>query len=140
MGSGGSLYLRWLSWPAGAGADRKNLVVCVATLGLVFASVYSLIMMQRACFGPSKSDSPLRALGRREFSMMLVLEKNPKNAGLLNALIVYQSKYLNAPMQFLGTLKTALATDSSNIETHYIHLNLLKKSQQWPKALKNAKN
>ncbi|MEK0439581.1 MAG: hypothetical protein RLZZ504_497 [Bacteroidota bacterium] len=66
------------------------------------------------------------------------LEKNPKNAGLLNALIVYQSEYLNAPMQFLGTLKTALATDSSNIETHYIHLNLLKKSQQWPKALKKC--
>jgi len=66
------------------------------------------------------------------------LEKNPKNVGLLNALIVYQSEYLNAPMQFLGTLKTALASDSTNIETHDIHLNLLKKSQQWPKALKKC--
>jgi tetratricopeptide (TPR) repeat protein len=66
------------------------------------------------------------------------LEKNPKNSGLLNALIVYQSEYLNAPMQFLGTLKSALAADSNNIETHYIHLNLLKKSQQWPKALKKC--
>jgi len=65
------------------------------------------------------------------------LEKNPKR-DLLNALIVYQSEYLNAPMQFLGTLKSALASDSSNIETHYIHLNLLKKSQQWPKALKKC--
>lgn len=53
--------------------SQAPLVVCVATFGLVLASVYSLIMMQRACFGPSKSDSPLRALGRREFSMMLVL-------------------------------------------------------------------
>lgn len=66
------------------------------------------------------------------------LKKNPKNSDLLNALIVYQSEYLNAPMQFLGTLKTALAADSSNIETHFIHLNLLKKSQQWPKALKKC--
>ncbi len=66
------------------------------------------------------------------------LEKNPKNSDLLNALIVYQSEYLNAPMQFLGTLKSALASDSNNIETHYIHLNLLKKSQQWPKALKKC--
>jgi tetratricopeptide (TPR) repeat protein len=66
------------------------------------------------------------------------LEENPKNSDLLNALIVYQSEYLNAPMQFLGTLKSALASDSNNIETHYIHLNLLKKSQQWPKALKKC--
>lgn len=66
------------------------------------------------------------------------LAKNPKNQNLLNALIVYQSEYLNAPMQFLGTLKTALANDSANIDTHFIHLNLLKKSQQWPKALKKC--
>jgi tetratricopeptide (TPR) repeat protein len=38
-------------------------------------------------------------------------------------------------MQFLGTLRETLAIDSSNIETHFIHLNLLKKSQQWQKAL-----
>jgi tetratricopeptide (TPR) repeat protein len=63
------------------------------------------------------------------------LEKNPKDIDLRNALIIYQSEYLNAPMQFLGTLRETLAMDSSNIETHFIHLNLLKKSQQWQKAL-----
>jgi len=66
------------------------------------------------------------------------LSANPNNVPLMNALIVYQSEYLNAPMQFLGTLKNALKSDSSNIETHFIHLNLLKKSQQWPKALKKC--
>lgn len=66
------------------------------------------------------------------------LSKNPNDVPLLNVLIVYQSEYLNAPMQFLGTLKTALKADSTNIELHFIHLNLLKKSQQWPKALKKC--
>lgn len=66
------------------------------------------------------------------------LAVNPNNVPLMNALIVYQSEYLNAPMQFLGTLKNALKADSTNIELHFIHLNLLKKSQQWPKALKKC--
>ncbi len=66
------------------------------------------------------------------------LKKQPSNTQIMNALIVYQSEYLQAPMQFLGTLRQALASDSSNIETHFIHLNLLKKSQQWPKALKKC--
>jgi len=63
------------------------------------------------------------------------LERNPNDMALRNALIIYQSEYLNAPMQFLGTLRETLAIDSSNVETHFIHLNLLKKSQQWQKAL-----
>lgn len=91
--------------------------------------------------GASSIETPLIAaylfqLGKRYIDKGLV--KNPKNVDLMNALIVYQSEYLNAPMQFLGTLKSALNADSSNIETHFIHLNLLKKSQQWPKALKKC--
>ena len=91
--------------------------------------------------GASNIESPTTAaylfqLGKKYIDKGL--EKNPKNVDLMNALIVYQSEYLNAPMQFLGTLKSALASDSSNLETHFIHLNLLKKSQQWPKALKKC--
>jgi len=67
------------------------------------------------------------------------LEKNPNDIELRNALIIYQSEYLNAPMQFLGTLRETLSIDSSNVETHFIHLNLLKKSQQWQKALDKCK-
>lgn len=63
------------------------------------------------------------------------LEKNSRNIPLRNALITYLSIYENAPMKFLGVLRETLAIDSTNIETHYIHLGLLKKSGQWKKAL-----
>jgi len=63
------------------------------------------------------------------------MAENPKNVPLRNALITYLSIYENAPMKFLGVLRETLAIDSTNIETHYIHLNLLKKSGQWEKAL-----
>ena len=66
------------------------------------------------------------------------LMDNPKNVSLLNALIVYESEYVNQPMQFRNTLKKALELDSNNIETNIIHLNLLKKSGQLPKALKKC--
>lgn len=66
------------------------------------------------------------------------LEINSKNMELRNALIVYQSEYLNQPMQFLATLRESLLIDSNNIELHFIHLNLLKKSQQWEKAVKKC--
>lgn len=91
--------------------------------------------------GASNVESPMAAAYLFQLGKQYIdkgLEKNPKNVDLMNALIVYQSEYLNAPMQFLGTLKSALSTDSTNIETHFIHLNLLKKSQQWPKALKKC--
>ncbi len=38
-------------------------VTAIATTGLVFGSVYSLIMIHRAYFGPSKSDAVLRRHG-----------------------------------------------------------------------------
>ena len=66
------------------------------------------------------------------------LAQNPKNMDLRNALIVYQSEYLNQPMQFLATLKESLLIDSMNVELHFIHYNLLKKSQQWEKAIKKC--
>lgn len=68
----------------------------------------------------------------------LGLAQDPKNVSLLNALIVYESEYVNQPMQFRNTLKMALQLDSNNIETNIIHLNLLKKSGQLPKALKKC--
>jgi len=66
------------------------------------------------------------------------LAQNSKNMDLRNALIIYQSEYLNQPMQFLATLKESLLIDSNNIELNFIHLNLLKKSQQWEKAIKKC--
>ncbi len=48
-------------------------IVCIATVGLVLASVYSLVMLQRACFGEGKSSAPLKGLSIREFGLMLLL-------------------------------------------------------------------
>ena len=48
-------------------------IIVIATFGLVFASVYSLIMMQRAYYGAPKSDTPLRGMSAREFLMIMVL-------------------------------------------------------------------
>ncbi len=48
-------------------------IIVIATFGLVFASVYSLIMIQRAYYGAPQSPAPLRGLSVREFTMILVL-------------------------------------------------------------------
>ncbi len=136
------LALRW--------AEETNLVPLVALLQTDLAELVpenqtaqqKTEVARNLIFSAAMSvETPIAAaylfqLGKQHIDKGL--EENAKNVDLLNALIVYQSEYLNAPMQFLGTLKTALATDSSNLETHYIHLNLLKKSQQWPKALKKC--
>lgn len=68
------------------------------------------------------------------------LKENPKDVSAKQALIMYQSEYEgDQPMVFLATLRETLALDSNNIETNWIHLNLLEKSQQWNKVLQKAK-
>lgn len=64
------------------------------------------------------------------------LEKDSTSMPLRNALIIYQSEYLNQPMAFLKTLRASQKIDSNDLELNYIHLNLLKKSNQWEKAIK----
>ena len=64
------------------------------------------------------------------------LAKDSTSMPLRNALIIYQSEYLNQPMAFLKTLRTSQKIDSNDLELNYIHLNLLKKSNQWEKAIK----
>lgn len=49
------------------------IVILVATFGLVFASVYSLVMMQRAYYGPAKSETPLAPMAPRELIIIMVL-------------------------------------------------------------------
>ena len=62
---------------------KAPIVTMIATFGLVLAAVYSLIMVQRACFGPVKVERSLAALGGREFGILLLL------AGLLILLGLY---------------------------------------------------
>lgn len=64
--------------------------------------------------------------------------KDSNSVALYNALIIYQSEYLNQPMAFLGTLRKAMTIDSNDVELNFIHLNLLKKSNQWEKAVKKS--
>lgn len=66
------------------------------------------------------------------------LLKNPKQMPLRNALIVYQSEFLNQPMAFVSTLKESQKIDSNDLELNFIHLNLLKKSNQMAKAIKKC--
>jgi tetratricopeptide (TPR) repeat protein len=63
------------------------------------------------------------------------LAMNNQNIPLRNALITYISEYENEPMKFLAVLRETLAMDSNNVETHFIHLGLLRKSGQWKKAI-----
>lgn len=52
-----------------------KLVVSIATFGLVLASIYSLIVMQRVFYGTTRSDfhEPIQGLCKREITMMFVL-------------------------------------------------------------------
>jgi NADH-quinone oxidoreductase subunit M len=73
--------------------------------------VYSLIMIHRAYFGPSKSDTVLAGMDNRELIMVLGL------AGLLILLGVYPQPFLDTSaatmtgvQQWFGTAFTQLAS------------------------------
>lgn len=48
-------------------------IASIATGGLILAAAYSLIMMQKAFFGPAKTEEPLPGMTQREQWMMFVL-------------------------------------------------------------------
>ena len=86
-------------------------ITAIATTGLVFGSVYSLIMIHRAYFGPSKSDDVLAGMDARELIMVLGL------AVLLIFIGVYPQPFLDTSaatmhgvQQWLGTAFTQLAS------------------------------
>lgn len=74
--------------------------------------------------------------GKKWIDKSFAIDSN--SVALYNALIIYQSEYLNQPMAFLGTLRKAMTIDSNDVELNFIHLNLLKKSNQWQKAVKKS--
>lgn len=49
------------------------IITVISTFGLIFASVYSLIMMQRVYYGPAKSNEPLPGMTLRERLIILLL-------------------------------------------------------------------
>lgn len=84
-------------------------VAVVATFGLVLASVYSLIMVQRAFFGPAKEASILPAMSSRELFIVLLL------AVLLVLLGVY-------PQPILDTTNTVMLS----VQQWFVPLSLSK--------------
>jgi NADH-quinone oxidoreductase subunit M len=86
-------------------------ITAIATSGLVLGSVYSLIMIHRAYFGPSKSDAVLAGMDARELIMVLGL------AALLIWIGIYPQPFLDTSaatmhgvQQWLGTAFTQLAS------------------------------
>lgn len=84
-------------------------IVVIATFGLVFGSVYSLVMIHRAYFGPARSEELLPGLNCRELTLVLSL------AILLVLLGVYPQPVLdtsaaavNGVQQWLGTALNSL--------------------------------
>ena len=49
------------------------IIASLATAALILAAIYSLLMMQRAFFGPAKSEAMLEGLTAREVTMVLML-------------------------------------------------------------------
>ncbi|PVZ85614.1 NADH-quinone oxidoreductase subunit M [Serratia sp. S1B] len=64
-------------------------ITIISAFGLVFASVYALMMMQRAYYGTPKSDQPLPGMSARELFIILLL------VVLLVLLGVYPQPVLN---------------------------------------------
>jgi len=86
-------------------------ITIIATSGLVFGSVYSLIMIHRAYFGASKSDAVMHGMDGRELIMVVGL------AALLIYIGVYPQPFLDTSaatmhgvQQWLGTAFTQLAS------------------------------
>jgi len=86
-------------------------ISAIATSGLVFGSVYSLIMIHRAYFGPAKSDTVLRGMDARELIMVLGM------AVLLIYIGVYPQPFLDTSaatmhgvQQWFGTAFSQLAS------------------------------
>ncbi len=79
------------------------IVVVVAAIGLVLAAVYSLLMMQRAFFGPAKSSERLEDLNGRELTLMLSL------AVLLLLLGVYPQPVLDTSAAAMAGLQQLMA-------------------------------
>ncbi|MDI1301576.1 MAG: NADH-quinone oxidoreductase subunit M [bacterium] len=77
------------------------LVTVVATGGLILAAVYSLLMMQRAFYGPAKTTERMEDLSGRELSLMLSLMV------ILLALGLYPQPVLNTSVAVMKNVHQA---------------------------------
>jgi NADH-quinone oxidoreductase subunit M len=79
-------------------------IVVIATTGLVFGSVYSLIMIHRAYFGPAQSQEVLSGMNGRELAMTLSL------AILIVLLGVYPQPILDTSAATMHGVQSWLST------------------------------
>lgn len=74
-------------------------VAIVAAGGLILAAIYSLLMMQKAFYGPAQSTEPLEDLSGRELALMLSL------VALLLGLGLYPQPVLDTSAAVMQTLQ-----------------------------------
>ncbi len=86
-------------------------VVVVAAIGLILAAVYSLLMLQRAFFGPASSTERLEDLNGRELALLLSL------ATLLLLLGVYPQPILDTSAAAMGGLQQLLSDVPATLVT-----------------------
>jgi NADH-quinone oxidoreductase subunit M len=86
-------------------------IAVISTFGLVFASVYSLVMMQRAYYGKAKSDQPLPGMTARELSIILLL------VVLLVALGLYPQPILDTSSAAMTNIQHWFGSSVSTIST-----------------------
>ena len=74
-------------------------ITALAAVGLILSAIYSLVMMQKAFYGPSKSESLLEDLSFRESCLMLILMVSLLWIGL------YPQHLLNTSADSLNSIK-----------------------------------
>jgi NADH-quinone oxidoreductase subunit M len=86
-------------------------IIVISTFGLVFASVYSLVMMQRAFYGAAKTSEALPGMSAREFSIILLL------VVLLVVLGVFPQPVLDTSNAAVGNIQHWFVSAVSSIST-----------------------
>jgi len=86
-------------------------IIVIATFGLVFASVYSLVMMQRSFYGQAKSEQPLAGMSAREMAIIGLL------VVLLVGLGIYPQPILDTSAAAMSNVQHWFGTSVSSIST-----------------------
>lgn len=81
--------------------ERAPVLVVVAAGGLILAAIYSLLLMQRAFYGPAKTTERMEDLSPREITLMLSL------MGVLLFLGLYPQPVLNTSAAVMRTVSQA---------------------------------
>ncbi|MCM2131553.1 NADH-quinone oxidoreductase subunit M [Larsenimonas rhizosphaerae] len=86
-------------------------VVVVASIGLVLAAIYSLILMQRVYFGAAKSEATYRGLDTREYLMLLLLFVLTVVVGFFPQLLLGVTEHAMSEIQtWVATATTPLSS------------------------------